>query len=141
MAANNSQGKTPTYTFQGSSPADQFLEMARIHHLEANQLFDRAIEAQAEDRQEEAKLLKDLAISRRARGDEFDLAARGQCDDPIVSEINDGLEETKALFKPYTPSVMTEEELRFTEVPEDLKRPPLGRIARAVAWVGSLVSR
>jgi hypothetical protein len=141
MAANESKDTTPTYTFQGASPADQFLEMARIHHLEAKQLFENADKAHAADMQEEAKLLMDLAISRRERAEEFERAARGECDDPVVSEINDGLEETRVNFTPYAPSVMTEEELRFTEVPEDLKRPPLGRIARAVAWVGGWVAK
>jgi len=140
MAANDSQDKTPTYTFQDSSPADQFLEMARIHRLEAKQLFKNADKADAEGLQEEAKLLMDLAIARRERAEEFERAARGECGDPVVSEINDGLDETRMNYVPYAPSVMTEEELRFTEVPEDLKRPPLGRIARALAWIGSWVT-
>jgi len=141
MAAKDSPDATPTYSFQGSSPADQFLEMARIHHLEAKQLFESADKARAEDRQEEYKLLIDVATSREERAMEFERAARGECDDPVVSEINDGLEETRVNFTPYAPTVMTEEELLFTEVPEDFKRPPLGRIARAVAWVGGLVSK
>jgi len=141
MAAKDSHGKTSAYTFQGNSPADQFLEMARIHHLEADQLFDRAIEAHAEDRQEESRLLKDLAISRRARGDEFVRAANCHGGDPIVSDILDGLEETKIKFTPYAPTFVTQEELLSTELPEELKRPHLGWIARAVAWVGSWIAR
>jgi hypothetical protein len=141
MSADNFQGKTPDYTFLGSSPADEFREVARIHYKEAKQLFDRALQAQAEDRQEEAKLLMDLAISRRARADEFERAARGEGGDPIVSEILDSQEEMKVKFTPYAPTFMSKEELLRTELPADMKPAPLGRIARAVAWIGSWVTR
>ena len=141
MSADNFQGKTPDYTFLGSSPADEFREVARIHYKEAKQLFDRAIEAQAEDRQEETKLLMDLAIARRAWADEFERAARGEGDDPIVTEILDSQEEMCVKFTPYAPAFFSEEELLHAELPEDMKPVPLGRIARAVAWIGSWVTR
>ena len=141
MSADNFQGKTPDYTILGSSPADEFREVARIHYKEAKQLFDRAIEAQAEDRQEETKLLMDLAIARRARADEFERAARGEGDDPIVTEILDSQEEMCVKFTPYAPAFFSEEELLHAELPEDMKPVPLGRIARAVAWIGSWVTR
>jgi acyl-CoA reductase-like NAD-dependent aldehyde dehydrogenase len=108
MAANDSQDSAPTYTFQSISPSDQFLEMARIHHPEAKQLFENADKADAEGVQDEAKLLMDVAILRRERAEEFERAARGECGDPVVSEINDGLEETKANYVPYAPSILTE---------------------------------
>lgn len=139
MSANNTHGKTSAYTFQGDSPADEFLEIARIHHREAKQLFDSAEKAFAEDRQEEAKLLMDLAISRRARADEFDRAARGQGGDPIVSEILDSQEEMCTKYTPYAPTFLSKEELVLTKSPDDAK-PKQGRIARAVAWVGSWIA-
>jgi hypothetical protein len=138
MPANDSQGKTSAYTFQGSSPADQLLEIARIHHLESKQLLERSRQAQAEDRQEEAKLLLDLSNSNEKRAIQFEKAARGECDDPIVREILDGLEETTPKYTPYAPTLMTEEELLYTPVPE---KPKHGPIARAVAWVGSWVTK
>ncbi len=139
MSANDSQGKTSAYTFQGGSPADQFLEIAHLHHLEAKQLFEGADKARAADRQEEAKLLLDLATSREERAIEFERAARGECDDPIVGEIIDGLEETRVKFTPYTPTFLTNEDLLSGPTPED--KPKLGPIARVVAWVGSLVTK
>jgi len=140
MSANDSQGKTSAYTFQGGSPADQFLEIAHLHHLEAKQLFENAEKARAADRQEEAKLLLDLATSREERAMEFEKAARGECGDPIVSEIIDGLEETRVKHTPYSPTFMTEEELLRIPPPDESK-PKLGPIARAVAWVGSWVTK
>jgi hypothetical protein len=140
MSANDSQGKTSAYTFQGGSPADQFLEIARIHHLEAKQLFENAEKARTADRREEARLLLDLATSREERAIEFERAAKGECDDPIVSEIVDGLEETREKFTPYAPTLMTEDELLYTPSPDDANKPKHGPIARAVAWVGSWIA-
>jgi len=139
MSANDSHAKTSAYTFQGGSPADQFLEVARIHHLEAKQLFEGAEKARQADRQEEANLLLDLATSREARAMDFERAARGECDDPIVTEIIDGLEETRVKPTPYAPTFLTSEELLSVATPDD--KPKLGPIARAVAWVGSLVTK
>lgn len=141
MSENDSQRKTSAYTFQGSSPADQFLEIARIHHQEAKQLFENAEKARLADREQEYKLLLDVAKTREERAMEFERAARGECGDPIVSEIVDGLEETREKFTPYTPTVMTEEELIYTPVVNDADKPKHNRFARAVAWVGGLVTK
>ncbi|MGA3009450.1 MAG: hypothetical protein ABSD72_04245 [Terracidiphilus sp.] len=138
MSENDSQRKTSAYTFQGTSPADQFLEIARIHHLEAKQLFENAEKARLADREQEYKLLLDVATSREERAMEFERAAKGECDDPIVSEIVDGLDETRVKFTPYAPTLMTEEDLAYTPVVEKPKHNP---IARAVAWVGSWVTK
>ncbi|MGB9406127.1 MAG: hypothetical protein WCA89_01260 [Terracidiphilus sp.] len=147
MSDDNSQNQNPAYSFQGSSPADELLEIARIHRREAKQLFDRADEAHAEDRQEEAKLLMDLAISRRDRAVEFEMAARGKGGDPIVAEILDSQEEMCVKYTPFSPSIMSKEELTLTaeeqsaaELAEGKKSTPSGRIARAVAWVGSWIA-
>ncbi len=141
MSANDSQGKTSAYTFQGDSPADQYLEIARIHHLEAKQLLERSRESQAAERLEEAKLLLDLSNTNEKRASQFERAARGECGDPIVSEILEGLEEASVKFTPYTPTFMTEEELRHVPLPEDANKPKLGPFARALAWVGGLIAR
>lgn len=141
MSTNGSQGKTSAYTFQGGSPADQFLEIARIHHLEAKQLFENAEKARVADREQEYKLLLDVAASREERAMEFERAAKGECSDPIVNEIIDGLEETREKFTPYAPTFLTEEELVYTPVLDDASRPKHGPFARAVAWVGSWVAK
>jgi hypothetical protein len=141
MSANDSQGKTSAYTFQGDSPADQYLEIARIHHLEAKQLLERSRASLAEDRQEEAKLLLDLSNTNEKRAIQFEKAARGECDDPIVAEIIDGLDESREKHVAYKPTFLTEEELLHTPLPEDADKPKLNPIIRALAWVGSWVTK
>jgi hypothetical protein len=139
MPGDNFQDQEPVYSFQGSSPADELLEIARIHRREAKQLFDNAHAAQAEGREEEARLLMDLAVARRERADEFERAARGEGSDPVVTEILDWQEDLCADYVPptsnYTPA--------DGELPEgwleEYSPPKRGRIARAVAWVGSFM--
>ncbi|MGA2351395.1 MAG: hypothetical protein ABSF70_13250 [Terracidiphilus sp.] len=136
------QVKPPAYVYQVSSPADEFREVARIHHKEAKQLFDSAAVALAEGREQEYKLLTDLANARRERAEEFDRAANGEADDPIVNEILDWQEERNEAFVPHTSNYDGTE---GGELPEDwmkeLEPPPPGRIARALAWIGSLVTK
>ena len=38
----------PTYVFKGRSPAEDYLEIARIHHREAKQLLEGAEQAKTE---------------------------------------------------------------------------------------------
>jgi len=102
MSDNHLPDQTPAYTFQGSSPAEEFLEIARIHHKEAKQMFESADTAKAEGREEEARLLTDLAIARRERAEEFERAARGEGSDPIVTEILDWQKELSEGYIPYT---------------------------------------
>jgi hypothetical protein len=128
-----------THPFEGITTVEECLNVAHIHHREANQLFEGAQQAQAEERQEEAKLLLDLAIARRARGEEFERAARGEISDPIIAEIRESEPE---MFKNYTPNTQTyiapDKELP-QEWFDEIQGPPLGRIARALAWLGSWI--
>jgi hypothetical protein len=135
------QAQKPAYSFQGDSPAESFLDIARIHHREAKQLLERAQQAQAEDRQEEAKLLMDLYADREKTAVEFESAARGETGDPIVTEILDSLEENREPFVPYAPTFLSEEQLIPEVVPVVKDLSLKGRFLSAVAWVGSLISR
>lgn len=140
MPDNNPQYNTPAFSFQGNTTAEECLAVARIHHREAKQLFEHAQQAQAEDRQEEARLLTDLAIARRERAEEFERAARGEGSDPIVAEIRDSEPE---MFKNYTPNTPTYTAPEGELPPEwlaEMKPPPLGPIARAMAWIGSWIT-
>ena len=134
----NPKDNQPVYTFQGDSPADELHEIARIHYKEAKELLERANQSLAEDRQEEAKLLLDLAKSRRERADEFEKAARGEGGDPIVAEILDWQEDLNEGYVPYTPTFVTGDEPAPEQLIEELRKPKPGHIARAVAWVGGL---
>jgi len=139
MSDKNVQNQEPVYSFQGSSPADELLEIARIHHREAKQLFDNAYAAQAAEREEEARLLMDLAIARRERAEEFERAARGESNDPVVTEILDWQEELATEYAPPTSTYApTDGELPEGWL-EEYKPPKRGRIARAMAWVGSFM--
>jgi hypothetical protein len=133
--------KKPAYSFQGSSPADSFLDIARIHHREAKQLLERAQQAQAEDRQEEARLLMDLYADRVKTAEEFESAARGEAGDPIVTGILDSLEENREPFVPYAPTFLSEEQLIPDAVPVVKDLSLKGRILSAVGWVGGLISK
>jgi uncharacterized protein YqeY len=134
MSDDNFQDEVPAYSFQGSSPADELHEIARVHYLEAAQLFEHAQESLAEDRQEEAKLLIDLAKSRRERADEFERAARGEGGDPIVTEILADQQETLDNYTPHTTTFMSEEELAAAAaaLEEERKPPPLTGMARVL---------
>jgi hypothetical protein len=125
------------YASQGSSPTEELREIARIHHREAKELLEHSQQAKAEGREEEAKLLMDLWVAREERAEEFEKAARGEGGDPIVTEILDWQEDLCGNYTPPTMEFFTEEELASQELPEYLQAPPLGRIARAVAWFGS----
>jgi hypothetical protein len=134
------QPQSPAYSFQGSSPAEAYLAIASIHHKEAKQLLESAHAAKAEDRQEEAKLLFDVAASRKATAEAFERAARGETGDPIVAEILDSLEENREPYVPYAPTFLSQEELTPPEVPVVKDMSLKGRLLRGVAWVGGLIS-
>lgn len=131
----------PAYSFQGNSPADSFLDIARIHHREAKQLLERAAEAKAEDRQEEYKLLMDIYAEREKTAIDFENAARGEAGDPIVTDILDSLEENREPFVPYAPTFLSEEQLIPEAVPVVKDLSVKGRLLSAVAWVGGLIAR
>ena len=128
------------YIFKARSAAEDCLEIAKIHHREAKQLFENASRAEAEGRLEEAKLLTDLAVAREATAAEFESTARGESSDPIVAEIRDSEPE---MFKNYTPNTPTYTAPEGELPPEwlaEMKPPPLGPIARAMAWIGSWIT-
>jgi hypothetical protein len=137
MSNDNPQNQPPAYTFQGNSPAEELLEIARIHHREAKDLLEHSQEAKAEGREEEAKLLMDLWVAREERALEFERAARGEGSDPVVNEILDWQEDICGSYAPPALEFFTEEELSHSELPDELQSPPLGPIARALAWLGS----
>jgi hypothetical protein len=130
------QNQQPLYSFQGSSPADELLEIARIHHIEAKQLRQHALDAQAEEREEEAKLLMDLSVAREERALEFEKAARGEGGDPIVAEILDTQEEMRDGSVPrYIPSFIPKEDLFPLKFPNEEKSSLPKPIARILEWV------
>jgi hypothetical protein len=135
MSDQKLQGKTPTYSFQGSSPAEESLEIARIHHKEAKQLFEGAKAAEAEGRAEEARLLLDLAVARRERAEEFERVAQGQCGDPIVTEILDWQEDLCETYTPPTLEFHSKEDLAAAELERISNSAPTGTIARASSWI------
>lgn len=141
MSHVNPQDQTPAYSFMGISSTEELLVVARIHHKEAKQLFEHAEEATVEGRPEEAKLLMDLAIARQETADKLDKAASGESGDPIVAEL---LESEELMCKNYTPKTPTYV-APDGELPPDwlekIQPPPLGPIARAVAWIGSWVTK
>jgi hypothetical protein len=140
MPDNNPQDQSPVYSSQGNLAAKEFLDIARIHHREAKQLFEGAQQAQAEGRQEEAKLLTDLAIARRERAEEFERVAKGEGSDPIVTEILDYQDDMCKNYTPYAPPYSAPEKELPQSWIDEMKPPPLGPIARAVAWIGSWIT-
>lgn len=128
------------YVFQASSPAEDCINIAKIHHREANQLFVGAAQAEAEGRAEEAKLLLDLAVAREGTALEFEKAAKGETGNPIVTEILDWQEDLCNYYVPHTTTFVTGDEPLPEQLLEELKPPEHGRLARAVAWVGSWIS-
>jgi hypothetical protein len=140
MTHNNPRNQPPAYSFQGHSPAEELLEIARIYHKEAQQLLERAQEALTEDRQEEAKLLTHLAIAQRERADEYEKAAREGNGDPIVAEILHHQQSQRKDHTSYTPTYSAPEEELPQSWIDEMKPPPLGPFARAVAWIGSWIA-
>jgi hypothetical protein len=141
MADDKTKKQTPEYEFQFSSSTDQYLEIARIHHREADQLFVGANTAEVEGRKEEAKLLLDLAVARRNTAEEFEKAAKGEGDDPIVAEILDWQEDLCEGYVPYSSTYVPPDDKLPEGWLEKIQPPPLGRVARAVAWIGGLVTK
>jgi hypothetical protein len=136
MSDEDLRNQPLVYTFQGNSPADELLEIARMHHQEARHLLDHAHDAEAEDRTSEARLLSDLAIARMERAEEFERAARGETGDPIVAEILDVQQELSQNYSPqYTPLFLSKEDQFRMELPKHMQPLPPGRFARAVAWI------
>ena len=140
MSPNNPHNQTPGYSYQGRSSSDELLEVARIYDREADQMLERAQEALAEDRQEEAKLLMHLATAHRERADEFKKAAREEGSDPIVTDILHHQQTNRKDHASYTPTyIAPEEELPQSWI-DEMKPPPLGPLARVVAWIGSWIA-
>lgn len=141
MSQDNPKDQPPAYSFQGISSTEELLVIARIHHKEAKQLFEHAEEAIAEGRLEEAKLLTHLAIARKETADELDKAARGESGDPIVGELLESEELMCKNYTPKTPTYIAPDGALPPDWLEKIQPPPLGPIARAVAWIGSWITK
>jgi hypothetical protein len=125
------------YSFLGESPGEKLLDVARIHHREAKQLFEGAETAKAEGREEEAKLLYDLAVAREATATEFEKAAKGEVGDPIVAEILDWQEDINKNYSPFTSDYVPPEDDAPAEPPAPEPFSLSKSFLRGVAWVGS----
>ena len=136
MPDDNIEDIAPVYSFQGSASADAMLDIARIHHREADQLLASARTAEAEGRTEEAKLLLDLEAARRNTAKEFEKVATGELGDPIVTEILDWQEDISKNYTPHTPISLASEGELPADWLQEMKPPPPGPVARALAWVG-----
>lgn len=140
MPDDNPQDQTPAYTFQGRSQTDELLDLANLYHKEAKQLFVRAQESLAQDRQEEARLLTDLAKAQQERANEFEKAARGESGDPLVAEITNNLQIQRNIDTSSTPTYTAPVE----DIPSwvtEIKPHELGPIARFLAWIGGLITK
>jgi hypothetical protein len=125
----------PGYTFLGSSPAEKFRDLAVLHRKEADQLLERAREAEDEGRHEEAKLMRDVALVREQRAEELERAAKGEGDDPSVTEVLDSQKEMLGSYTPPTLSFIKPEDLPPATVPEHMRPLPPGNIDRAWGWI------
>jgi len=118
--------------FQDESPssmsANEYIEIARIHNREAKKLLERAQAAHAIDQRHEAMLLTDLSIAQRERAEQYEKAARGEGQDPIVAEILEGLNRLRSSFTP-APGQLPGQLLGLSEY------SPGGRFTRAAAWL------
>ena len=130
-----SPDQTPVYSFMGSTPAEIPLEIARIHQQEAKQLLDRAEEARAEGREEEANLLVHLANARWDTADEFERVAKGEASDPIVAEILDWQEDLAENFVPHQSTYVAPDDGPPPELPKKPKTLS-GMFLGFLAWVG-----
>ncbi len=141
-AMKDQQEPKPSYTFIGTSPTAELLEIARIHHKEAKQLLESSRAAEAENRLEEARLLKDLSDSREQTALDFEKAARGEGGDPIVTDILTDQEDMNKNFVPheskYEVTLTPEEQAALASLAEVVEPPPPGPVARAVAWFSKL---
>jgi len=128
----------PSYTFIGTSPGDELLDVARIHRREVKQLLDSADASEAEGREQEARLLRAIAKERLDRAEEFEKAARGETKDPVVTEILSDQEETIKGYVPhssdYAPKLTDAEKDALANLAELTEPPPPSRIARAFSW-------
>jgi hypothetical protein len=127
----------PAYHYRDDLPGGGLVDVANIHHREAKQLYIGAETAKAEGREEEARLLLDLAIAREETAKEFDKAAKGEVGDPIVAEILDWQEDISENFVPYISD--------YVAPVDDTPPPPPKEFSLRewclhwVAWVGSLI--
>jgi hypothetical protein len=133
------KAEPPVYHYRDDLPGGGLVDVANIHHREAKQLYIGAETAKAEGREEEAKLLLDLAVAREETANEFDKAAKGEVGDPIVAEILDWQEELSENFVPYTSD--------YVPPVDDTPPPPPNEFSLKekcldwVAWVGNLIDR
>jgi hypothetical protein len=140
MPDDKPQDQTPAYTFQGRSQTDELLDLANLYNKEAKQLHVRAQQALAEDRQEEARLLTDLAKAQQERADQFEKAAWGESGDPLVTEIMNNLQIQRDNNTSSTPTYTAPvEDIPFWV--KEIKPRQLGPIARVLAWIGGWIAK
>jgi hypothetical protein len=137
MPELNSQDQTPVYTFLNEAPEDEYRELALMHHREAKQLLEHAREAEIEGRQEEARLLMDVSSLREERAADLEKTARGECDDPSVTDALEGQEDILRSYTPHTMTFFSENELPPATVPEHMRPRPPGRMDRAFAKISN----
>lgn len=127
-----------SYTFIGTSPGDELLEVARIHRREAKQLLESAQASEAGGHEQEAKLLRDIAQERLDKAEEFERAARGETKDPVVTEILSDQEENIKSYVPhesdYTAKLTAAEQDALTHLAEYTEPPPPSPLANALGW-------
>ena len=128
----------PSYTFIGTPPGDELLDVVRIHRREVKQLLDSANTSEAEGREQEARLLRAIAKEREDRAVEFERAARGETEDPVVTEILSDQEESTKSYVPhssdYAPKLTDAEKDVLENLAELTEPPPPSPIARAFSW-------
>jgi acyl-CoA reductase-like NAD-dependent aldehyde dehydrogenase len=128
----------PSYTFIGTSPGDELLEVARIHRREVKQLLDSAAASETEGREQEARLLRAIAKERQDRAEEFERAARGETKDPVITEILSDQEEGIKNYVPheskYVAKLTAAEKEALANLAELTEPPPPNPFARAFGW-------
>ena len=131
----------PTYTFLNEEPADEYRILAEMHQKEAKQLLELARAAEAEDRQEEAKLLMDVSAFRLSRAEELEKTALGERDDPSVTEALDGEKEVLNTYVPHSMAFFNEDELPPPTVPMHMRPREEGAILRTWAKISEPIKK
>jgi hypothetical protein len=135
MSDDGYEDGPPSYTFLTEEPAEEYRILAEMHRKEAKQLLERAQEAEAEGRQEEAKLLIDVSASRQERAGDLDKTARGEADDPSVTEAIDGQLEVLSTYTPHSMAFFKEDELPPATLPVHMRPREPGPILRTWAKI------
>jgi hypothetical protein len=141
MSDEGYQEGPPTYTFLTEEPADEYRILAEMHQKEAKQLLELARAAEAEDRQQEARLLMDVSAFRLSRAEELERTALGERDDPSVTEALAGEEEILSTYVPHSMAFFSEDELPPATVPMHMRPREPGGILRTWAKISSPIKK